>query len=87
MIYQAFMYSKPKSSPFAPLPQPPPHPTPPPINDHLPPPSHPPPPQAFMYSKPEYINFAATARTIYAEGGVLNFWRGLLPRMTRIIGG
>ncbi|GBF91836.1 hypothetical protein Rsub_04941 [Raphidocelis subcapitata] len=42
--------------------------------------------QAYMYSKPEYLTSAATARTIYAEGGPLNFWRGLLPRMTRIIG-
>lgn len=39
-----------------------------------------------MYSKPEYMTAAATARTIYAEGGVLQFWCGLLPRMTRIIG-
>lgn len=39
-----------------------------------------------MYSKPEYMTAAATARSIYAEGGILNFWRGLLPRMTRIIG-
>jgi hypothetical protein len=39
-----------------------------------------------MYSKPEYLTAAATARTILAEGGPLTFWRGLLPRMTRIIG-
>ncbi len=39
-----------------------------------------------MYSKPQYITVAKTFRTIMAEGGPLNFWRGLLPRMTRIIG-
>ncbi|KAI8476555.1 MAG: mitochondrial carrier domain-containing protein [Monoraphidium minutum] len=42
--------------------------------------------QAFMYSKPEYMTAAATARTILAEAGPLTFWRGLLPRMTRIVG-
>jgi solute carrier family 25 citrate transporter 1 len=42
--------------------------------------------QAYMYSKPEYMTWTSTASTIYQEGGVLNFWRGLLPRMTRIIG-
>jgi solute carrier family 25 citrate transporter 1 len=42
--------------------------------------------QAYMYSKTEYMTWTSTASTIYQEGGVLNFWRGLLPRMTRIIG-
>jgi solute carrier family 25 citrate transporter 1 len=42
--------------------------------------------QAYMYSKPEYLTWTSTASTIYKEGGVFNFWRGLLPRMTRIIG-
>lgn len=42
--------------------------------------------QAHMYSKPEYLTWTSTAATIYNEGGILNFWRGLLPRMTRIIG-
>lgn len=42
--------------------------------------------QAHMYSRPEYMTWTSTAATIYQEGGVLNFWRGLLPRMTRIIG-
>jgi len=41
--------------------------------------------QAFMYSKPEYMTMKDTFSTIYREGGVLNFWRGLIPRMTRII--
>ncbi|KAF8058077.1 mcfT [Scenedesmus sp. PABB004] len=41
--------------------------------------------QAAMYGKPEYLTWTSTAATILAEGGVLNFWRGLLPRMTRII--
>lgn len=41
--------------------------------------------QAFMYSKPEYLTTALTFQTIYKEGGLLRFWRGLLPRMTRII--
>eukprot|EP00775_Hariotina_reticulata_P013494 gene13495-13619_t len=41
--------------------------------------------QAHMYSKPEYLTWTKTAATIYSEGGILNFWRGLLPRMTRII--
>ncbi len=38
-----------------------------------------------MYDKQEYLTAASAARTIYGEGGVLTFWRGLLPRMTRII--
>jgi solute carrier family 25 citrate transporter 1 len=38
-----------------------------------------------MYSKPEYATWLASVRTIYAEGGVLRFWRGLLPRMSRIV--
>ncbi len=42
--------------------------------------------QAFMYSKPEYMNMAKTFGTIYREGGILTFWKGILPRMTRIIG-
>lgn len=41
--------------------------------------------QAFMYSKPEYMTSAKTAQTIFSEGGILCFWRGLAPRMTRII--
>eukprot|EP00879_Flechtneria_rotunda_P002437 GHRR01002634.1.p1 GENE.GHRR01002634.1~~GHRR01002634.1.p1 ORF type:complete len:288 (+),score=56.02 GHRR01002634.1:321-1184(+) len=41
--------------------------------------------QAHMYSKPEYLTWTSTAQTIYTEGGLLRFWRGLLPRMTRII--
>lgn len=39
-----------------------------------------------MYTKPEYLSAFSTAATIYREGGVFNFWRGLIPRMTRIIG-
>jgi hypothetical protein len=41
--------------------------------------------QAHMYDRQEYLTAASAARTIYAEAGVLTFWRGLLPRMTRII--
>lgn len=41
--------------------------------------------QAFMYSKPEYMTAKDTIVTIYKEGGIFNFWRGLIPRMTRII--
>jgi hypothetical protein len=41
--------------------------------------------QAHMYDKPEYLTSARSARAILAEGGVPTFWRGLLPRMTRII--
>jgi hypothetical protein len=41
--------------------------------------------QAHMYDKEEYLTSSRAARTIYAEGGALTFWRGLLPRMTRII--
>lgn len=38
-----------------------------------------------MYDKQEYLTSASAARAIYGEGGALTFWRGLLPRMTRII--
>jgi len=38
-----------------------------------------------MYDKPEYLTSARAARAIFAEGGAPTFWRGLLPRMTRII--
>lgn len=38
-----------------------------------------------MYDKHEYLTSASAARAIYGEGGALTFWRGLLPRMTRII--
>ncbi len=38
-----------------------------------------------MYSKPEYGNLRSTFRTIYAEGGLLRFWKGLAPRMLRIV--
>ncbi|EFJ42250.1 hypothetical protein VOLCADRAFT_97694 [Volvox carteri f. nagariensis] len=41
--------------------------------------------QAFMYSKPEYRNLRRTFATIYKEGGLLHFWKGLSPRMLRII--
>ncbi|GLC46139.1 hypothetical protein PLESTB_001194300 [Pleodorina starrii] len=41
--------------------------------------------QAFMYSKPEYRNLRSTFATIYAEGGLPRFWKGLSPRMLRII--
>lgn len=41
--------------------------------------------QAYMYSKPEYSTLRSTIHTIVAEGGVINLWSGLLPRMTRII--
>ncbi|KAF6250639.1 mitochondrial carrier domain-containing protein [Scenedesmus sp. NREL 46B-D3] len=41
--------------------------------------------QAAMYAKPEYLSWTSTAATIHREGGMANFWSGLLPRMTRII--
>ncbi|KXZ48758.1 hypothetical protein GPECTOR_25g342 [Gonium pectorale] len=41
--------------------------------------------QAFMYSKPEYRNLRSTFATIYAEGGLPRFWKGLAPRMLRIV--
>jgi hypothetical protein len=41
--------------------------------------------QAHMYDKEEYLTARSAARTIHSEGGVLTFWNGLLPRMTRII--
>jgi hypothetical protein len=41
--------------------------------------------QAHMYDKQEYLTSASSARAVFAEGGALTFWRGLLPRMTRII--
>jgi solute carrier family 25 citrate transporter 1 len=42
--------------------------------------------QAYMYSKPEYLTMRSTFFTMYKEGGILGFWAGLLPRMTRIVG-
>ena len=42
--------------------------------------------QAHMYSKPEYMTWPKAAGTIYKQAGLLTFWNGLLPRMTRIIG-
>ena len=56
-----------------------PQPVPPPL-----PPFHPH-PQAFMYSKPEYANLRSTFATIYKEGGLPRFWKGLAPRMLRIV--
>ncbi|KAG2493696.1 hypothetical protein HYH03_008210 [Edaphochlamys debaryana] len=41
--------------------------------------------QAFMYSKPEYANLRSTFSTIYKEGGLPRFWKGLSPRMLRIV--
>eukprot|EP00877_Chromochloris_zofingiensis_P003385 jgi/Chrzof1/13047/Cz07g17260.t1 len=41
--------------------------------------------QAYMYSRPEYSTTWTAAKTIYNEGGILKFWSGLTPRMTRII--
>mmetsp|Transcript_12533 Transcript_12533/g.27025 ORF Transcript_12533/g.27025 Transcript_12533/m.27025 type:complete len:270 (-) Transcript_12533:957-1766(-) len=41
--------------------------------------------QAFMYSKPEYRTLSTTMATIYKEGGILRFWKGLSPRMFRIV--
>lgn len=41
--------------------------------------------QAFMYTKPEYATMWSTAQTIYREGGIASFWRGNIPRMSRII--
>ena len=38
-----------------------------------------------MYDRAEYLSSAGSARAVFAEGGALTFWRGLLPRMTRII--
>lgn len=38
-----------------------------------------------MYTKPEYLTMMSSFSTIYKEGGILQFWKGLVPRMTRII--
>lgn len=38
-----------------------------------------------MYSKPEYATLRTTVASIYKEGGLPNFWRGLAPRMLRIV--
>ncbi len=38
-----------------------------------------------MYEKPEYRSMLSSLRTIVEERGVFGLWRGILPRMTRII--
>ncbi len=38
-----------------------------------------------MYTKPEYATMPRAFATIYKEGGLVLFWKGLVPRMTRII--
>ncbi|GFR52575.1 hypothetical protein Agub_g15168 [Astrephomene gubernaculifera] len=41
--------------------------------------------QAFMYDKPEYRTLRSTFGAIYKEGGIPLFWKGLSPRMLRIV--
>mmetsp|Transcript_8894 Transcript_8894/g.15419 ORF Transcript_8894/g.15419 Transcript_8894/m.15419 type:complete len:266 (-) Transcript_8894:416-1213(-) len=41
--------------------------------------------QAFMYTKPEYMTMASSFAAIYKEGGITTFWKGIAPRMARII--
>ena len=42
--------------------------------------------QANMYSKAEYMSLSSTFSTVRNdEGGILKLWKGILPRMARII--
>ena len=44
--------------------------------------------QAFIdpIKHPEYVTASSSIRAIIREGGVLNLWAGLAPRLTRVVG-
>eukprot|EP00798_Chlamydomonas_sp_ICE-L_P025739 gene25739-11399_t len=41
--------------------------------------------QAHMFEKPEYSSMSKTMGSIYKESGLLEFWKGVVPRTARII--
>ena len=42
--------------------------------------------QAYMYSKPVYATFLSSLKAVYQEFGVSGFYKGVTPRLFRIIG-